>query len=90
MSLKQILKEHKDFVGHTSTSIRNIFHTCRKQAKQRKNAGDVNLQEVAEYAADAYQPGKERREPVSTTVQREKVIAYFKRKAEDLGIEVAV
>jgi len=86
----QILKEHKDFVGHTSTSIRNIFHTCRKQAKQRKNAGDVNLQEVAEYAADAYQPGKERREPVSTTVQREKVIAYFKRKTEDLGIEVAV
>ena len=86
----QILKEHKDFVGHTSTSIRNIFHTCRKLAMQKKNAGDVNLQEVAEYAADAYQPGKERREPVSTTVQREKVIAYFKRKAEDLGIEVAV
>merc|ERR1719445_1216560 len=52
----EIVKEHKEFVGHSSTSIRCIFQNCMKSAKRKKNAGDVNLQEVAEYVADAYQP----------------------------------
>jgi len=86
----KIVEEHKEFAGHTGASIRSIFNKCLSVAKQRKKTGDVNLQEVAEYAAHVYQPGKERREPVSKTLRREKVIAYFKKKAEDLGIEIAV
>ena len=83
----EIVKQHKEFVGHTSTSVRRLFNGCLKKAKLRKNRGDVSLQDVAEYAAD---DRKEKKEPLSTTMRREKVIEYFKRKAEDLGIEVKV
>jgi len=83
----EIVKEHKEFAGHTNTSIRSLFHGCLRLAKLRKNKGDVSLQDVAEYAADVR---KEKKEPLSTTIRREKVIEYFKRKAEDLGIEVKV
>ena len=83
----EIVKEHKEFVGHTNTSIRSLFHGCLRQAKLRKNKEDVSLQDVAEYAAHVR---KEKKEPLSTTMRREKVIEYFKRKTEDLGIEIAV
>jgi len=53
-----LVKEHKEFAGHTSASIRRIFYRCLGRAMKRKNKSDVNLQEVAEYAAEVYQPGK--------------------------------
>ena len=55
-----LVKEHKEFAGHTSASIRRIFYRCLGRAMKRKNKSDVNLQEVAEYAAEVYQPGKKR------------------------------
>jgi len=85
----KIVKEQKEFAGHTSASIRQIFNNIRTTAMKKKKTRDLNLQEVAEYAADVYQPGKEKMEPPSTTIHREKVIAYFKSRTEDLGIEVA-
>ena len=60
------------------------------KSHEKKNKSDVNLKEVAEYAAEVYQPGKEKREPLSKTIHREKVIAYFTTKAKELGIEIAV
>ena len=58
-------------------------------AKKRKK-GDVSLQEVADFAADVYQPGKEKKEPATKVVHREKIIEYFKGKVAELGIHVVV
>merc|ERR1719430_1030677 len=57
----EILNQHKEFLGHTAASIGRIFIRIRSHAKAKKS--DVSLQEVADYAAAVYQPGKERKEP---------------------------
>ena len=46
--------------------------------------------EVAEFAAEVYQPGKEKKEPGDQIAHREKIIQYFERRVADLGIEVIV
>ena len=77
----EIVIQHKEFVGHTAASIRHTFHKVRHSAqrnnKERKH--DVSLQEVADYAAEAYQPGKGR-ESTFKVVRREKIILHFKEK----------
>ena len=46
--------------------------------------------EVAEFAAEVYQPGKEKKEPGVKIAHREKIIQYFERRVADLGIQVIV
>ena len=82
----EILKQHKEFVGHTSASISNVFHHCLKSAKIQKQTDTVSLQEVAECSAVI----QAKREPLARTVHREKVIEHFKKRAEELGITVVV
>ena len=48
----------------------------------------MSLEEVADYAADAYQPGKERRGPASEAAHKEAAISHFKGKAAEFGINV--
>ena len=50
----------------------------------------MSLQEVADFAAAVYQPGKERQEPTAKVVHREKIILYFKDRVAELGINVVV
>ena len=45
---------------------------------------------MAEYAAVAYQPGKERRESVAMVAHREKFVLSFKKRVEELGIKIVV
>ena len=60
----KIVNQHSEFVGHTATSLSQIFRNIQIHAKASKGgAASVSLQEVADYASAAYQPGKERREP---------------------------
>ena len=59
----EIVNEHKEFVGHTSTSLRQIYHKVIKLYKEKCEV--VSVQEVAAYAEKVYQPGKERRELVA-------------------------
>ena len=60
----EIVNQHPEFVGHTATSLSQIFRNIQIHAKASKGgAASVSLQEVADYASAAYQPGKERREP---------------------------
>ena len=49
------MNQHKEFVGHTSASISQIYRRILGQAKAKKI--DASLQDVAEYAAAVYQPG---------------------------------
>ena len=83
---QKIVSQHKEFAGHTSTSLRQIYHKVIKLYKEKSTI--VTVEEVAAFAEKVYQPGKEKMEPPSTTIHREKVIAYFKSRTEDLGIEV--
>ena len=51
-------------MGHTATSLGRTYQKVFFQnAKAGKDA--MSLEEIADYAADAYQPGKERREPAA-------------------------
>ena len=84
----QILNQHKELVGHTASSISGIYRNILSNAKEKKS--DVSLQEVAEYAATVYQPGKEKKEPAAKAFHREKIILYFKKKVAELGIDVVV
>ena len=84
----ELVNQHKEFVGHTSASISQIYRKILARAKEGRNA--VSLQEVAEYAATVYQPGNEKKEPASRVVHREKIILYFKESVAELGINVVV
>ena len=57
-----------------------------KQSSRRR----ATLAEVAEFAAEVYQPGKEKKEPGVKIAHREKIIQYFERRVADLGIKVIV
>ena len=46
------------------------------------------MQEVAVYAAEVYQPGRERKESSAKAAHREAIVSYFKSKVADLGINV--
>ena len=83
-----IVNQHKEFEGHTGASISGIYRRIRRCAKAGKS--DVNLQEVADYAAKVYQPGAERKESATKAAHREKIILHFKERVVELGIKVAV
>jgi len=85
---EEIRNQHKEFKGHTSESLCQIFQKVRGQASAQKR--DTSLVEVAEFAAEVYQPGKEKQEPGVKIAHREKIIQYFERRVADLGIEVIV
>ena len=85
---EEILNQHKEFVGHTGTSISHIYCEILKRAKAKKS--DTSLQEVAEYAAKVYKPGMERKESAAKVLHREKIILYFKETVAELGINVLV
>ena len=50
----------------------------------------ANLKHPTEYAAEVYQPGKERKETAAKILHREKIILYFKERVAELGINVVV
>ena len=87
----EILNQHKDFAGHTTASISQTYHKVHHLVRNTKEGKkDVSLQEVADFAAAVYQPGKERQEPTAKVVHREKIILYFKERVAELGINVVV
>ena len=87
----EIVKQHSEFVGHTARSLSQIFHKVYHHARAAKGGADsVSLQEVADYASAAYQPGKERKEPPAKAAHREAIISRFKNKVAELGINVVL
>ena len=87
----EILNQHQEFLGHTAASLGNTFRKVHSMAKVAKGGTDsVSLQEVADYAAATYQPGKERKEPPAKAAHREAIISRFKNKVAELGINVVL
>merc|ERR1719495_1971306 len=69
----EILNQHQEFLGHTARSLGTMFRKVHSMAKVALGGADsVSLQEVADYAAATYQPGKERKEPPTKAAHREK------------------
>ena len=85
---QKIVSQHKEFAGHTSTSLRQIYHKVIKLYKERSTI--VTVEEVAAFAEKVYQPGKEKKELASQVVRREKAVQHFRRKVKELGIKVTV
>ena len=87
----EIVSQHQEFAGHTARSLGQIFQNVCSQAKRAKGWTDsVSLQEVADYAAATYQPGKIRKEPTAKAAHREAIISHFGRKVADLGINIVL
>jgi len=85
---EEILHQHKEFKGQTSASLSGIYQKVRNHAREQKR--DNNLVEVAEFAAEVYQPGKEKQEQDVKIAHREKISQYFERRVADLGIKLIV
>ena len=85
-----MVKKHPDFVGHTAASLRQIFHQIHARTRAAKGGDSVSLQEVADYAAAVYQPGRERKESPAQAAHREAIISRFKMRVEELGINVVL
>ena len=77
---QKIVSQHKEFAGHTSTSLRQIYHKVIKLYKEKSTI--VTVEEVAAFAEKVYQPGKEKKELASQVVRREKAVQHFKKKSE--------
>ena len=85
-----IVKKHPDFVGHTPRSLSVIFHRIHARTRAAKGGDSVSLQEVADYASAAYQPGRERKESPAQAAHREAIISRFKNKVAELGLNVVL
>jgi len=82
----EIVNQHKEFLGHTRASISKIFKNCQNAAKRQKKTSSLSLKEVAECTA-VYQPQKE---SAAKIVHREKIIEYFQKRIDELGIQIMV
>jgi len=82
----EFVNQHKDFVGHTRASISQLFQTCLKSARTLKKSDAVSLEEVAECTA-VFQA---RKESVGKIARREKIIEHFKKKVDELGIDIVL
>ena len=81
----EILSQHKEFVGHTATSISQIYRKMLRNVERGKK--DASCQDVADYAAEFY---REKKETTAKALHREKIILYFEKRVAELGINVVV
>jgi len=82
----EIVNQHKEMAGQTSAGVSLLFQCCLKAARRQKKADVVSLLEVAECAA-AYQA---RKESAAKIAHREKIIEYFEKRVDELGIQIVV
>ena len=75
----ELQRQHKEFAGHTSTSLSKVFKGCLGFAKKLKNTDEVSLLEVAESAEVL----KVKKESVAKTIHREKIISYFEEREKN-------
>ena len=79
-----LLREHKEFAGHTGTSLGHLFQQVLYKAKKGKC--QVSLSEVADYAASSI----EKKESQAKITHREAIITYFVEKVTEFEINVTI
>ena len=87
ISWSDLVKQHKEFSGHTGSSLGTVYRKVISSVKHREGYKEVNPFEVARYAAETYQRAKE---PAVKVVRREKIIQHFEDRVKVLEIDVVV
>ena len=82
----RMMNQHKEFTGHTRASICQLYHACLQAARKLKKTDAVSLEEVAECTA-VYQV---RKESVGKIARREKIVEHFKKRVDELGIDIVL
>ena len=86
ISWYDLVKQHKEFAGHTGSSLSSVYRKIILCVQLRERSKDVkNPFEIARYAAEIYQPAKE---SAAKVVRREKIVQHFKDKVKLLQINV--
>ena len=80
----ELQRQHKEFAGHTSTSLSKVFRGCLCFAKKLKNTEEVSLVEVAESAEVL----TVKKELAAKTIRRKR--SYFEKRVEELKINIVV
>ena len=78
----------KEFAGHTEFSLRHQYSTNLKKHTREKfklRYGEVTVEQVAEYCRQVHGQGRNRR-GAKREERQQKVIDFFHRKVEELGI----
>ena len=81
-----MINQHKEFTGHTRASICQLYQNCLQAARKLKKTDAVSLEEVAECTA-VYQA---RKESVGKIARREKIVEHFKKRVDELGIDIVL
>ena len=83
-----LVKQHKEFAGHTGSSLSSVYRKIISCVQLRERSKEVKTPfEIAKYAAETYQPAKE---PVVKVVRRERIIHHFERRVKEHEINVVV
>ena len=83
------MQQHKEFAGHTHTSLRHIYSNISVCARKKLNLDIVTPQQVAAYVAETYKP-MERKGSNSMEEQRENFITAFEEKIGEAGINIKI
>ena len=86
---RTIVQQHKEFAGHTHTSLRHIYSNLSTCTKVKLKSNSVTPQQVATFVAETYKPRMER-ESAFMEEQRENFISAFKKKVGEVGINVEI
>ena len=79
---------NKEFAGHTAASLKRRYLANLKRNTQKKfnlDPSEVTLGHVTEHCKQVYGEGRARGN-VKKEERQEKVIDFFQRKVEELGI----
>ena len=84
-----ITHQHKEFAGHTHTSLRHIYSNLSVCARKKFKLDVVTPQQVAAFVAETYKP-MERKGSNSMEVQRDYFVSAFKAKIGEFGINIEI
>ena len=82
------MKQHKEFAGHTGSSLSSVYRNIIVCLKKRGHKSEVvSPLEVARFAAKTFQPAKD---TTTKVAHKERVIHHFKKRVKELEINVVV
>ena len=87
---EELVKQHKEFAGHTNRSLRRVYDGVinRAEKKYKLSRESLSLQLVADYVMDFGNFGNSRREKLKRTERRETVLSHFNARVKELKIKV--
>jgi len=87
----QVSKKPK-FAGHSQASLRNVFSYLFKLTKEKLkvDSGEVSLENVADFANEAYRENAARKPSENKLKRQEEVISFFETYIQKFNIEFRI